>query len=206
MPSHAAPAFRGRGVSAILIGASTGGVEALHHLLAALPPDSPPICVVQHMRAGFGGGFVAGLARATNLPVQQASHGMPARMGHVYVAPDSGRHLVLAQGADGLTCRLVNSAAQNGHKPSVDVLFTSALALRTPPIAILLTGMGRDGADGMLALHQAGAMTLAQDQASAVVWGMPRAAIELGGAGRVLPLGQMAAAISRLCRPAPQPQ
>ncbi len=179
----------------ILVGASTGGVEALHHLLAALPADLPPVLVVQHMRPGFLKSLVDGLARNSALVPAIASDHQPARAGHVYFAPDGDRHLLLDHG---LVCRLVAGPPMNGHCPSVDALFLSGLRLSPLPLAVLLTGMGRDGAEGMRALHDAGATTIAQDRESSVVWGMPRAAVELGAASHCLPLDRIAAGILRL--------
>lgn len=181
---------------AIMIGASTGGVEALHVILAQFPADCPPVFVVQHMRAGFVAGFVEGLNRACRVQVVVAHEGMVARSGVVHVAPAGGRHLtVLARG--GLLCRLAEGPPRAGHRPSVDVLFASGALLPVPPVAALLTGMGRDGAEGMAALHAAGGVTLAQDGATSTVFGMPRAAIERGVVTEVLPLAQIGRALLR---------
>lgn len=184
----------------ILIGASTGGVEALHCLLGSLPAECPPIFVVQHMRPGFVASFVEGLARACRLRVLVAADRQSAVPGMVLVAPDGDRHLTVDPRA-GLTCRLERGPPVNGHCPSVDALFQSGLRLATPPVAVILTGMGRDGAAGICALHAAGSTTIAQNRATSVVWGMPRAATESGGVTHSLPIDQIGPMLSRLVRP-----
>ena len=176
----------------ILIGASTGGVEALYQVLGALPVDAPPVFVVQHMRPAFIEGFVAGLDRACPPRVVLAQDRMIAERGYVYVAPTGTCHLTLGTGS---VCRLVSGDLVQGHRPSVDRLFLSALALPVLPTAALLTGMGRDGADSMLKLRQRGAMTIAQSEDTCVVYGMPRAAVEMHGAEKILPLPLIAPAL-----------
>ena len=146
------------------------------------------------MRPGYLGSLIDGLARSCALALSVATDREPALSGHAYFAPDGARHLTLDAG---LVCRLVAGPALNGHCPSVDALFLSALNLASAPLAILLTGMGRDGADGLRALYDGGAMTIAQDRATSVVWGMPRAAVELGAARLTLPLGAIAPAVLR---------
>lgn len=178
----------------ILIGASTGGVEALYTILGAMPADCPPIFIVQHMRPNFMEGFVAGLDRMCRPQVVLAQDRMVASRGHVYIAPSGQCHLTLGSGAAPF-CRLVQGEAVHGHRPSVDRLFLSATQLTPLPVAALLTGMGRDGAEGLLRLRHSGGLTLAQDQDSCVVFGMPRAAVELGAAEKILPLGAIAAAL-----------
>lgn len=181
--------------SCILIGASTGGIEALHRLLGALPANLPPILVVQHIRPGFLQSVVEGLQKVCRMVPCIAADGMPARHGQAYFAPDGDRHLEIDAA---LSCRLVAGPPEQGHRPSVDVLFRSALRLATPPIGILLTGMGRDGANGLRALRDRGAMTITQDRASSVVWGMPRAAVELDAAALTLPLDRIGPALVEL--------
>lgn len=181
---------------AIVIGASTGGVEALYTLLSALPANCPPTFVVQHMRPGYVAGFVAGLNRVCAAEVIQAEDRQLARNGQICVAPAGDQHLILTA-MPTLTMRLVASAPVQGHRPAVDRLFSSAARLHNPPVAALLTGMGRDGAEGMLAMRQAGCHTIAQDEASSVVYGMPRAARDLGAACQILPLHFIAAALLR---------
>lgn len=176
----------------ILIGASTGGVEALYQVLGAMPADAPPIFVVQHMRPNFIEGFVAGLDRACPPRVVLAQDRMIAERGYVYVAPSGTCHLTLGTGP---VCRLVCGDPMQGHRPAVDRLFLSSLSLPNLPTAALLTGMGRDGADGLLKLRQRGATTIAQSEDTCVVYGMPRAAIEMNAAEKILPLPLIAPAL-----------
>lgn len=184
------------GQRVIVIGASTGGVEALYTLLSNLPADCPPTFVVQHMRPGYVSGFVAGLDRACHARVTEAADRQIARRGCIYIAPAGECHLTLVPHA-GVSCRLINSDPFEGHRPSVDQLFRSAALLVPPPAAALLTGMGRDGASGLLAIRRAGGPTIAQDQASSVVYGMPRAALDLNAADQVLPISAIATALLR---------
>lgn len=186
----------GSDMRAIVIGASTGGVEALYSLLSALPANCPPTFVVQHMRPGYVESFVAGLNRVCAAEVILADDRKIARSGQICIAPAGDQHLILT-GRPNLTTRLVATEPVQGHRPAVDRLFSSAARLPTPPVAALLTGMGRDGAEGMLALRRAGSHTIAQDEASSVVYGMPRAARDLGAACQILPLQFIAAALLR---------
>jgi two-component system chemotaxis response regulator CheB len=178
----------------ILIGASTGGVDALLAVLTRFPQECPPTLVVQHTGSGFGESL-AGLLDRQCLPnVLLANGPMPLRRGQILVGAGIRAHLVL----DGRAATRVTTIADGpvaGHVPSVDRLFLSALPVAPRVSAALLTGMGRDGADGMKALRLAGAHTLAQDEASCVVYGMPRAAVEQGGVDRVLPLNKIAEAL-----------
>lgn len=180
----------------IVIGASTGGVEALYTLLSALPANCPPTFVVQHMRPGYVESFVAGLNRVCAAKVVLANDRQIARPGQICIAPAGDQHLILTGGPN-LTTRLVATDPVQGHRPAVDQLFSSAARLSTLPVAALLTGMGRDGAEGMLALRKAGGHTIAQDEASCVVYGMPRAARDLGAACQILPLQSISAALLR---------
>jgi chemotaxis response regulator CheB len=180
----------------IVIGASTGGVEALYQLLSGIPPDCPPIFVVQHIRAGYVESLVAGLNRTCAAEVVQASDRQIARPGRICIAPAGDLHLVLTPNPEPMS-RLVEGPPLQGHRPAVDRLFTSAAQLDPPPVAALLTGMGRDGAEGMLRIRQAGGHTIAQDEQTAVVYGMPRAARELNAASQILPLKSIAAAMLR---------
>lgn len=178
----------------IVIGASTGGVEALYTLLSDFPRDCPPTIVVQHMRPAFVESFVAGLDRACAAEVVLAQDRQIARPGRIHVAPAGDMHLVLG-GQPAVTLRLIDAPLAHGHRPAVDPLFLSAARLRPAPVAALLTGMGRDGAEGLLRIRDAGGHTIAQDEASAVVYGMPRAARELDAADQILPLRSIAAAL-----------
>ncbi|MFN4129340.1 MAG: CheB methylesterase domain-containing protein [Paracoccaceae bacterium] len=178
----------------IVIGASTGGVEALYALLSDFPRDCPPTIVVQHMRTGYVESFVAGLDRACTADVVLAEDRQIVRPGRIHVAPAGDLHLVLSA-HPAVTLRLIDAPPAHGHRPAVDPLFLSAARLRPAPVAALLTGMGRDGAEGLLRIRDAGGHTIAQDEASAVVYGMPRAARDLGAADQILPLHSIAAAL-----------
>lgn len=178
----------------IVIGASTGGVEALYTVLAGLPKDCPPTFVVQHMRPNYVEGFVAGLNRACCATVAMAADREPARTGYIYVAPPGDYHLELA-GQSALIMRLVQSPPVQGHRPAADRLFQSAAQLPRPPAAALLTGMGRDGAEGLLCIRHAGGPTIAQDEATSIVYGMPRAARDINAADHILPLPAIAGAL-----------
>jgi two-component system chemotaxis response regulator CheB len=185
----------------IVIGASTGGVEALHTVLAGFPEDCPPTLIVQHINGHFAGAIAQSFDRAVRPRVMLAESDMPLVPGTVLLAPGSDRHLqVAAAGSRGMRCVLREGDPVSGHRPSVDRLFASlastlGAARGSTGLGILLTGMGQDGAQGMVALASVGVRTIAQDQASCVVFGMPRAAIELGAAREVLPLNRIAGAI-----------
>lgn len=188
----AAPA--GRYVPAdriVAVGSSTGGVEALIRVLEQFPANCVPTVITQHMPPHFTASFAARLDRLCQPKVREAKAGDPLLPGHVYVAPGGEQHLEVT-GREKLTCLLRPGAPVNGHCPSVDVLFRSvARAAGSRAVGVILTGMGRDGAEGLLAMRQAGARTIGQDEASSVVYGMPRAASELGAVGRQLPLGRI---------------
>lgn len=194
-PPAAARAARVQGL--ILVGASTGGTTALETLLSALPADTPPVIIVQHMREGFIDGMIRRLDRDCAAEVLAAPEGEAPRNGRVYVASDPDRHLTVTGRAGALRLRHVAGDPVSGHRPSVDALFASAadIAVRPPVAAALLTGMGGDGAEGLLRLRQSGAHTIAQDQATSVVWGMPRLAVEMGGAEAVLPITRIGPAL-----------
>lgn len=178
----------------VLIGSSTGGVDALLSILSCFPPDCPPTMIVQHTGAGFGTSLAGLLNRQCKAQVRLADGCRPVTRGEVVIGAGINAHLVLDK-SGGLRTRLLEGPPVSGHLPSVDMLFRSATRLGDRVTAVLLTGMGRDGADGMLALRQAGAHTIAQDRASAVVWGMPRAAKENGAAQQILPLDQIGPAL-----------
>ena len=164
----------------IAIGASLGGTRALESLLNRMPPDTAPIVVVQHTLPGFTEPYVRQLDEECPMRVLEAGDGYPIHRGTVYVAP-GGCHLLVERRGDELRTVLATTAAVGFHRPSVDVLFNSLAALSgVDVVAVLLTGMGRDGAEGMLALRRAGAQTIAQDRESSVVFGMAREAIDRG--------------------------
>jgi two-component system chemotaxis response regulator CheB len=176
-----------------------GAVEPPQRSLGALPADAPPVLVVQHMPGAFTPGFAARLERECAIRVVEARDAMPLERGTVYIAPGGERHMELAGGTSG-RIRLRGGEAVGGHRPSVDVLFRSMAALGQSAIGVILTGMGSDGAAGLLAMRKAGATTLGQSEASCVVYGMPRAAFELGAVERELGLGSIPAAILRACK------
>ncbi|MDR7505830.1 MAG: chemotaxis response regulator protein-glutamate methylesterase [Armatimonadota bacterium] len=182
----------------IAVGASTGGTEALRVFLAALPPDSPGVVVVQHMPERFTRAFAERLDRLCAVRVKEAGEGDRVLAGHVLVAPGSHHLRVIRDGAT-FVVRLGGDPPVNHHRPSVDVLFESCAEAAGPnAVGVIMTGMGEDGARGLLALRRAGGRTLAQDEVTSVVFGMPRAAIALGAAERVLPLERLAAEALRL--------
>ncbi|MGY6550530.1 MAG: chemotaxis-specific protein-glutamate methyltransferase CheB [Erythrobacter sp.] len=178
----------------IAIGSSTGGVEALHSLLAGFPADCPPTLIVQHINPAFAPAIVQSLQRITPAEVMLADSDLMLRRGQIMLAPGDEKHLMVAgAGAQGFRSVLRPGEKVSGHRPSVDRLFQSvAETIGASALGILLTGMGEDGARGLLAMARTGARTIAQDEASCVVFGMPRAAIALGAAGEVLPLGAIA--------------
>jgi two-component system chemotaxis response regulator CheB len=183
----------------VAIGSSTGGVEALVLMLQAFPANCPPTVITQHMPATFTKSFAERLDRISPPHVSEAEDGAPLEIGRIYLAPGGARHLEVVKGASGLRCRLLEAEPVNGHRPSVDVLFDSvARACRAEAVGAILTGMGRDGAQGLLSMRQAGARTLGQDMASCVVYGMPKAAFEAGAVERQLPLGRMTGEILNL--------
>ncbi|MDX2227028.1 MAG: chemotaxis response regulator protein-glutamate methylesterase [Verrucomicrobiae bacterium] len=174
--------------SLIVIGASTGGTEAIREILIRLPADMPPVCIVQHIPAHFSRSFADRLNQLCALNVSEAVDGQNLRAGMAVVAP-GGMHMVVVRRGDTYGVNLNEAPPVRHQRPSVDVLFHSAQACGGRNIfAALLTGMGRDGADGMRQLFLEGACTVAQEESSCVVFGMPRAAIEAGGAGEVLDL------------------
>lgn len=185
----------GGGRRLVAIGASTGGIEALHRLLPSFPTDCPPTLVVQHINQAFARPMAEMLQSRCTAAVKLAEPGERLLPGTIYIAPGNDRHLTLGPG-DLLTARLVPGDKVSGHRPSVDMLFGSvAENLGGQAVGILLTGMGNDGAHGLRAMRQAGAFTVAQDEASCTVYGMPRAAVELGAAQAVLPIDRIAEAV-----------
>ncbi len=184
----------------IAIGASTGGVEALLRVLSDFPADCPPTLVTQHMPAAFTQGFAARLDRACAPTIRQAEADAPVVPGVVYLAPGGVSHLELVGRPGAWRCRLDRGEPVNGHRPSVDVMFSSvARAARAGSVGVLLTGMGRDGAAGLLEMRRSGATTVGQDEASSVIYGMPKAAHKIGAVMRQLPLGQIGDELTRAC-------
>lgn len=182
----------------VAIGASTGGVEAIFSILSALPQDCPPVLIVQHMPAAYTPGFAARLDRECSVRVVEARDALPVERGTVYIAPGGETHMALAAGAPRISLR--STAAVSGHRPSVDVLFHSTARLGPDVVGVILTGMGCDGADGLLAMRRRGAHTIGQDRASSVVYGMPRAAAERGAVELEVTLAAIPQAIMTACR------
>ncbi len=181
----------------VFIGASTGGTEAVKSVLQGLPASTPPVMIVQHMPEMFTGAFARRLDSTSALHVKEAEDGEPLRRGVAYVAPGHS-HLAIRRAGGGWQCVLSRGETVNRHRPSVDVLFRSAAeVVGAAAIGVLLTGMGKDGASGLLEMRRRGAWTIAQDQDSCVVFGMPREAVALGAAVEVLPLGEIAAHVVR---------
>jgi two-component system chemotaxis response regulator CheB len=183
----------------VFIGASTGGVEALKLVLMGLPADCPPTLITQHMPPRFTAAFAERLNRECAMMISEAKHDDLIEPGHVYVAPGS-HHLELVRHGTRSLCKLSNAPPVSGHRPSVDVLFHSAANVAgKKAVGVILTGMGRDGAEGMLALRQAGGMTIGQDEESSLIYGMPRVAFERGAVMRQCPLAHVADAILDAC-------
>lgn len=185
----------------VAIGASTGGTEALKVLLTALPADASPIAIVQHMPPVFTRQFAERLDQICRIRVREAADGDVLLTGHALIAPGGDTHLEIVRSGARFQVRLRKTPPLNHHRPSVDVMFHScAQAAGQNAVGIILTGMGNDGAQGLLAMRRAGAHTIAQDEASSVVFGMPKEAIELGAAETVLPLERIAGALIRMGR------
>ena len=179
----------------VFIGASTGGTEALREILCAMPYDAPAIVIVQHMPAGFTAAFAEHLNGMAKIEVREAVAGDRVAPGRALVARGN-RHLLLLRRGSELIVDLNDEPPVSRHRPSVDVLFRSAAqVVGARAVGVILTGMGADGADGMLAMNRAGAATNAQDESTSVVWGMPKEAIDRGAVDVVLPLSRIAAGI-----------
>lgn len=176
----------------IVVGASTGGVEALRELLVPLPPGMPPLLIAQHMPAGFTRSFAQRLDVLCRIAVKEGEDGEPLRRGRAYIAP-GGTHLLLAARGGGFEARLSLEPPVNRHRPSVDVLFSSvAQAAGARAIGVMLSGMGADGAQAMLEMRRRGAHNIAQNEATCVVYGMPKQAVAAGAVHEVLPLQKIA--------------
>jgi two-component system, chemotaxis family, protein-glutamate methylesterase/glutaminase len=179
----------------VCIGSSTGGTEALKEVLTRMPANSPGILMTQHMPESFTKSFAARLNGLSAMTVKEAEQNERILPGHAYLAPGHSHLLIKKSGAYYYT-ELSRAEPVNRHRPSVDVLFNSAATvLGQNAIAVMLTGMGKDGAAGMLAMRQAGAYTIAQDEASCVVYGMPKAAVEIGAVHEIAPLNSIAGTI-----------
>jgi two-component system chemotaxis response regulator CheB len=171
----------------IAVGASTGGTDAIKKLLTAMPENAPAIVVTLHIPSVFSARFAQRMDKNSLMSVHEAQHGEKIENGHVYIAPGD-KHLKVESKVGGLFCVLEDSAPVNRHKPAVDVLFNSLKTLATNVQGVILTGMGQDGAQGLLALKRLGAMTIIQDKNSSLVWGMPGSAFQLNAHTKQLPL------------------
>lgn len=183
----------------IAIGSSTGGVETLIDIFFHLPENAPPIVITQHMPPNFTRSFAARLNNLSLLNVSEAVENMPLRPGHAYIAPGN-RHLQIMPGKDGLVCHLDDGPAVLNHRPSVNVLLESvAAAAGANAVGVILTGMGRDGADGLLRMRKLGARTIAQDEGSSIVYGMPKSAMQIGAAEMECALQDIPRQVLKLC-------
>ncbi|MFV0420773.1 protein-glutamate methylesterase/protein-glutamine glutaminase [Oleidesulfovibrio sp.] len=183
----------------VVVGASTGGTEALRVLLEAMPPDCPPIAIVQHMPEHFTAAFANRLNVTCRITVKEAEDGDTMRRGQALIAPGNN-HLLLKRSGSRYYVEIKAGPLVRRHRPSVDVLFRSASRYAgRNAVAVIMTGMGDDGAAGMKELHDTGAFTIAQDEATCVVYGMPHEAVKLGGVDSILPLGGLASAIVKAC-------
>ncbi|MGQ0557315.1 MAG: protein-glutamate methylesterase/protein-glutamine glutaminase [Nitrospiraceae bacterium] len=179
----------------IAIGSSTGGTEAVKEVLEKLPPDTPPILVTQHMPERFTKTWADRMNSLCRISIKEAQDGDSVLPGHVLIAP-GGSHMMLVRSGARYTVRINQDPPVNRHRPSVDVMFASvARYAGANAVGVILTGMGNDGAKEMLTMKQAGAFTIAQDEASCVVFGMPKEAIKAGAVDKVLPLDDIAGAI-----------
>lgn len=186
----------------IAIGASTGGTEAIKAVLVDMPADSPGIVISQHIPAAFSTSFAERMDRLSAMTVYEARDGQQIIAGHVFIAPGD-RHLMVERDGARYICRLSDGPPVNRHKPSVDVMFRSVAQNVGPnAIAVMLTGMGDDGARGMKEVHDQGAETIAQDEKTSVVWGMPGEAVKIGAVDTVMPLGTIAGKLLTLARKA----
>jgi two-component system chemotaxis response regulator CheB len=182
----------------VAIGASTGGVEALTEMISQFPANGPAVLVVQHLPAAYIKRFAERLNRISAARVEEAGHGALLGPGKVYIAPGA-RHLELRARANDYYCRLIEKEPVNGFRPSIDVLFHSVATIAgARAVGVIMSGIGRDGVEGLKAMRAAGASTLGQDAASSAVYGMPKAAFEIGAVERQVPLGRLAIEILKL--------
>lgn len=182
----------------VAIGSSTGGLEAISTICTEYPENCPPTVIVQHIPGSFSQKFAERLNQHTSAYVCEAFDGAPVEPGRIYIAPGGDYHLELVDGVK-VKCRLIPGGRVSGHRPSVDVLFNSVASLGERAVGVLLTGMGKDGAEGLLKVRRAGGTTLGQDESTSVVYGMPRVAFEMGAVEMQRPIGAMADEILRLC-------
>jgi len=182
----------------IAIGASTGGTEAIKKVLVGMPADTPGILITQHIPKAFSASFARRMNECCAMTVSEAEDGQHVLAGHVYIAPGD-RHLYLVRDGARYVCRLDDGEPVNRHKPSVDVLFSSvAKSAGENAIGVLLTGMGKDGARGLAEMRAAGSRTVAQDEATSVVWGMPGEAVSIGAVEEIVPIEDISECIQTL--------
>lgn len=190
--------------SLIAIGASTGGIEALNQLLSVMPVDGPPVIIVQHIPPSFSTSLALRLNDVSAITVVEAKDGCEILPGHAYLAPGNF-HLTVHRRGHNYICRVLSTEKVNRHRPSVDVLFNSIVnEVGSLAVGVILTGMGADGSKGLLAMRKAGCQTIGQDQASCVVYGMPKAAKEIGAVTFELPLSKIPIKMLSLCQ-SPKP-
>lgn len=200
LPRRSSGALRLTTDKVVAIGASTGGTEALRQILEAMPADAPGIVIVQHMPERFTAAFAQRLDQTCRIQVKEAESGDRVMDGRALIAPGN-RHLLVRRSGGYYTVEVTGGPAVSGHRPSVDVLFRStAQAAGANAVGVILTGMGDDGAAGLLEMRQAGAGTIAQDERSSVVFGMPKEAIERGGVDEIVPLAGVAERLLRRAR------
>lgn len=191
VPKKAPSDFSKPSHKVIALGASTGGTEAIKEVLMRLPSTTPAIVITQHIPASFSLPFAQRMNSVSEMEVTQAEDRQPILAGHVYIAPGD-KHLLVERTSSGYICRLNDGPPVNRHKPSVDVMFRTVVqSVGKNAVGVLLTGMGADGAKGMKELQEIGVPTIAQDEKTCVVWGMPGEAVKLGAADYVLPLGSI---------------
>jgi len=189
----------GRSHHIVAIGSSTGGVEALRDIFAMLPANSPPIVIAQHMPEQFTPSFAARLNTVSQVEVSEASHGARLSQGRAYLAPGNHHLKIIKKGGEYI-CHLEDSPQVSGHRPSVDVLFDSvAEAVGAQAVGVILTGMGKDGAAGMLKMRECGAYNIGQNEDSCIVYGMPKVAFAAGAVHIQLPLLDIPASILTYC-------
>jgi len=194
LPRKAQSRSRGTTNGVIAVGASTGGTEALRIFLAALPVDCPPVVIVQHMPEGFTRAFAERLNKECRIDIQEARDGDQLQTGRALIAPGN-RHMLVNRNGEELTVQILDGPLVSRHRPSVDVLFRSmAISVGPKAVGVIMTGMGDDGAEGLFEMKEAGAATIAQDEASCIVFGMPKEAISRGAVSIVVPLEQIASA------------
>jgi len=194
LPRNGKPRGAGAPNGVIAVGASTGGTEALRVFLAALPTDCPPVVIVQHMPEVVTRAFADRLNRECRIEVEEARDGGRLRTGHALIAPGN-RHMLVNRSGEELVVQIVDGPLVSRHRPSVDVLFRSvAISVGPKAVGVIMTGMGDDGAQGLCEMKEAGAATIAQDEASCIVFGMPKEAISRGAVNVVVPLEQIASA------------